>query len=44
MYIFVLLWIQDVESTVITTIGWEFVHTLCCIPYLGPNISEVSKY
>ena len=36
MYIVVLLWIQDVESIVFTTLGWELVHTLCCVPYLGP--------
>jgi hypothetical protein len=36
VYIVVLLWIQDVESIVVTNLGWELVHTLCCVPYLGP--------
>jgi hypothetical protein len=31
--IVVLLWIQEAEFTVITTLGWELVHTLCCVPY-----------
>jgi hypothetical protein len=36
MYIVVLLWIRDAESIVVTTLGWELVYILCCIPYPGP--------
>jgi hypothetical protein len=36
VYIVVLLWIRDAESIVVTTLGWELVHTLCCVPHLGP--------
>jgi hypothetical protein len=36
VYIVVLLWIRDAESIVVTTLGWELVHTLCSVPYPGP--------
>jgi hypothetical protein len=36
VYIVILLCIRDVESIVVTTLGWELVYTLCCVPYSGP--------
>jgi hypothetical protein len=36
VYIIVLLWIGDFESIVVSTLGWELVHTWCCVFYLGP--------
>ena len=40
VYLVIILWIQDVESIVVTTLGWELIHTWCCVLYLGPLLGR----
>ena len=44
VYIVVLLWVRDVESIVVTTLGWELVYILCVVFPTPVHYREIGNF